>query len=114
MYTDDDGYVPPSACSVPASVRMSISGRPRPLSWTAVIVGSVVIPQSMAFCFIAATNVGRALTATGVILSVATPLCVARYCVRKYVDDPRPVTPSLRPDQSAGERTWPATSVRHI
>jgi hypothetical protein len=98
---------------VPASLRMSISGVPRPFSCTAVIVGSVVMPQSIAFCCIAATNVGPAFTATGVILWVGTPLCVARYCVRKYVDDPRPVTPSLRPVQSAGERTLPATSLRH-
>src|SRR5919198_5833096 len=103
MYSAEAGYTPPSAFTVPASVRMSTKGLPRPFSCTAVIVGSVVMPQSIAFCCIAATNVGPALTATGVILLLGTPACVARYWVRKYVDDTRPVTPSLRPLQSAGE-----------
>src|SRR4051794_21434066 len=112
MYTDDAGYSPPSACCAPVVVRMSTSGWAFPVSSSALIVGSVVIPHWIDLWSIAAMNVGPALTATGVILLAGTPFLTARYWVRKLVDDPSPVTPSRLPLQSAGDLIDPATSLR--
>jgi len=60
----------------------------------------------------AAMNVGPACTATDVMSVTFSPLRTARYLVRKLVDEPRPVTPSLRPFQSAGDLMTSARSVR--
>src|SRR4030081_2019301 len=112
MYSEDAGYTPPSALVAPSAVRMSMRTLPRPLFTRVEIVGSVVMPQSIDLCCIAATKVLPASTATDLTSDAASPLRTARYFVRKFVEDPRPVTPMLRPFQSAGEWIWSATSVR--
>jgi len=47
---------------------------------------------------------------TGTITNspIFTPFLTARYCVRKLVEDPSPVTPRCLPLKSAGERTLSA------
>jgi hypothetical protein len=60
----------------------------------------------------AAMKVGPACTATEVMSVTFSPARTARYLVRKLVDEPSPVTPSLRPFQSAGDLTVSARSVR--
>ena len=77
------------------------------------MVGSVVMPQSISLCCMAAMNVGPACTATDVMSFTDSPLWTARYLVRKLVDEPSPVTPSLRPFQSAGDLIVPDRSERH-
>ena len=105
--------MPPSAAFAPSGVRMSMSTLACPLPSSAEMVGSVVIPQSICLCCIAAMNVCPASTATEVMSVTDSPLWTARYLVRKLVEEPSPVTPSLRPFQSAGDLIWSATSLRH-
>lgn len=64
------------------------------------MVGSVVMAQSMAFCFMAARNVWPAPTPRRVLLARSTPALVVRNWVRKSVDEPLTVVPSDLTDGS--------------
>jgi hypothetical protein len=74
-------------------------------------VGSVVMPPSIFPCCIAAMNVFPAPTGSEVKSPTLTPFFTAMNWVRKFVDEPRPVTPRVLPFQSAGDLISPAFFV---
>ena len=64
-------------------------------------VGSVVTAASIRFCCIAAMSVLPAPTASGVYWVRSAPPFVTRNAARKFVEEPRPVTPIRLPLRSA-------------
>ena len=106
--------MPPSAARVPSTLRMSTSTLASPDFSSCDTVGSVVMPASIRPCRIAAIKLLSAPTGSTVYCERGTPLRLARYCVRKLVEEPSPVTPSVLPFTSAMLLIEPAALVATI
>ncbi len=111
---------------MPSTLRMSTSTLASPDLSSCETVGSVVMPASMRPCLMAAMKLLSAPTGSNVYCELDRPLRCARYCVRKLVDEPSPVTPSVLPFTSAmlliesaawvatistSPGTWPNTTI---